>query len=291
MTQYDNDPDGSKAMAASFAQMDAEKAEAARKASYGPGKDSLSDPDDFTPEDPKDRPIKRPAPHEKGLVNPNGQGVTRTTSGVSINPAMPTFLTSYGSQIHDPAAIDGNSIVQIGDKQTTVAAALNIGLLVKTADGSYQYTADGSALSQRAAPQQATAGMDHSTAQFQNQLQLLESKAGFGNQVNGILGQAVNALVDEDNLAFGRAVQTLSEATGATSGSLEAWIREGSGEVYDACCVAAGEALNLDPLYIGEMIRGTGKRAQRSAMTMALAGDKRGFTALVRALNAGDLFI
>ena len=71
---------------------------------YGVGKDALSDPDGFEPEEKEDKPIPQPSADHNVRINPYaGQG--RVTSSTQEQTGKPVFFNN-GGQIFDAAKIN-----------------------------------------------------------------------------------------------------------------------------------------------------------------------------------------
>ena len=182
--------------------------------------------------------------------------------------------------------------MQIGAIETNTANALRQGYIEKNSSGEYVLTSLGRAYQgqaqQAAAPQHSESIVP---AQHQAVINKLVSRVDFGSggNVPGMIGAAVDAMVDGKNVEFGNLCRDLAEVTRADASSIAPWLDDCVNDCLESGLKAASKATGIHGDELWNRLNSRAGNQTRKQFTKAcVQGDRRTIVQIANALRFGD---
>ena len=268
-------------------QADFHAAMAKMEAANNPPRDLLSDPPETKQEE---APTPKPALDHNVMINPYaGQG--SVTSSNQEQTGKPMFFNNAG-QVFDAAKVDEHTTVRIGAIETNTGNALRQGYIKKGGNGEYVLTSLGRAY-QGQAQQQAAPQTSESIVPPQHQavINKLVSRVDFGSgaSVPGMIGAAVDAMIDGKNVEFGNLCRDLAETVRANPETIAPWLDDCVNDCLESGLNVASKATGIHGDELWNRLNSKAGNQTRKQFTKAcVQGDRRTIVQIANALRFGD---
>ena len=177
--------------------------------------------------------VKKQGVHRTGGGTPYecqtpGQAVIKGSMTIDADNPL-RFSTPDGREINDLAGIKRSDLIQVGSTKTTVAAALQQGLLRRDGSGNFTYSKEFGEIQQRELSRQTAkspvSGVDFLTYGHKENMALLESRMG-NTAFHGAMALLIHEMAKGENGDASQYLRQISDQAQIDPGKLKTWAEE-----------------------------------------------------------------